>query len=72
VHEGLPAMQRRPEPQTAFGALPTQAASLQPPQSSVARPVLWPAQGERAAPYRRFVLRLPLRAPRLTRGFIST
>jgi hypothetical protein len=34
VQEGPPEMQRRPEPQTAFGDLPTQAASLQAPQVS--------------------------------------
>ena len=38
---GPPAMQRRPEPQTAFGVLPAQAASLQAPQISVAKPGLW-------------------------------
>src|ERR1700709_1292328 len=36
LHEG-PAMQRKPAgPETAFGVLPTQAASLQAPQVSVA------------------------------------
>jgi hypothetical protein len=37
VHERLETIQRKPAgPQTAFGALPTQTASLQAPQSSVA------------------------------------